>query len=135
MIAFDTNILIYAYDSRDTERQGMASSLLAETSDGVLLWQVACEFLAAARKLREFGFTDEHKWLAFDELRGLLRLQLPNDRVLIFARRLCESRQLQFWDALIYAACIEAGVTRLYSEDLPGQAIEGLEIVNPFAGA
>jgi predicted nucleic acid-binding protein len=38
-------------------------------------------------------------------------------------------------DALIAAACIEAGVTRLYSEDLPGsQAPAGLEVVNPFAG-
>jgi predicted nucleic acid-binding protein len=35
---------------------------------------------------------------------------------------------------MIYAACQEAGVTRLYSEDLPGAAIQGLSIVNPFAG-
>jgi predicted nucleic acid-binding protein len=42
--------------------------------------------------------------------------------------------QWSFWDAMIVAACQDAGVTRLYSEDLPGSAPpEGLEIVNPFA--
>jgi predicted nucleic acid-binding protein len=38
-----------------------------------------------------------------------------------------------FWDAMIVAACLECGVTRLYSEDLPGRAVRWpLEIVNPF---
>ena len=33
----------------------------------------------------------------------------------------------------VAAACLECGVTRLYSEDLPGRAVRGpLEIVNPF---
>lgn len=39
----------------------------------------------------------------------------------------------QFWDCMIYAACREAGVTRLYSEDVPGSAIPALEVINPFA--
>jgi predicted nucleic acid-binding protein len=35
---------------------------------------------------------------------------------------------------MLVSACIEAGVSRLYSEDLPGRTkIEGLDIVNPFA--
>ena len=37
------------------------------------------------------------------------------------------------YDALIVAAALEAGCTRLYSEDLQhGQQIEGLTIENPF---
>jgi predicted nucleic acid-binding protein len=41
---------------------------------------------------------------------------------------------LSFWDALIIAACLEGGVTRLYSEDFTGNSrIEGLSLVNPFA--
>ena len=43
-------------------------------------------------------------------------------------------QQWSYWDALLVAASMEAGVTRLYSEDLPGrQPPPGLEIVNPFA--
>ena len=38
-----------------------------------------------------------------------------------------------FYDALIIAAALDAGCTRLYSEALQdGQQIEGLTIENPF---
>ena len=38
-----------------------------------------------------------------------------------------------FYDSLIVAAALDAGCTRLYSEDLQdGQQIEGLTIENPF---
>jgi predicted nucleic acid-binding protein len=38
-----------------------------------------------------------------------------------------------FYDSLIVAAALDAGCTRLYSEDLQdGQRIEGLTIENPF---
>lgn len=39
-----------------------------------------------------------------------------------------------FYDALIIAAALDAGCTRLYTEDFQhGQKIDGLEIQNPFA--
>ena len=38
-----------------------------------------------------------------------------------------------FYDSLIVAAALEAGCTRLYSEDLQhGQRIQNLTIENPF---
>jgi predicted nucleic acid-binding protein len=43
---------------------------------------------------------------------------------------------LSSWDALLVAACLEARVDTLYSEDFSGYAeIDGLKIVNPFAQA
>lgn len=40
---------------------------------------------------------------------------------------------LQFYDALVVGAALEAGCTRLLTEDLQhGQEIEGLTIENPF---
>lgn len=42
---------------------------------------------------------------------------------------------LSFWDAMIIAACLEVGVTRLYSEDFDAYPkIEGLSLINPFKG-
>ena len=36
-------------------------------------------------------------------------------------------------DALIIAACVEAGVEILYSEDVPGfDNFDGVRVVNPF---
>jgi hypothetical protein len=47
MTAVDTNILLYVRDPRDPVKQGLAHSLIQSIPDGVLLWQVACEYMAA----------------------------------------------------------------------------------------
>ncbi|WGV25863.1 hypothetical protein [Halotia branconii] len=39
-----------------TLKQGIASYLRSRLTDGVLLWQVACEYLAASRKLESLGY-------------------------------------------------------------------------------
>jgi hypothetical protein len=62
MIAFDTNSLLYACDRADPSRQQIAIDLIANSRDGVLLWQVACEFVAASRKLGGQGFTPSNAW-------------------------------------------------------------------------
>jgi len=56
MIALDTNVLIYACDKADPRRPQVALDLVSRSVDGVLLWQVACKFVAASRKLRSQGF-------------------------------------------------------------------------------
>lgn len=41
---------------------------------------------------------------------------------------------LSFWDSMIVAACLHAGVERLYTEDFDAYPqIDSLEIINPFA--
>jgi predicted nucleic acid-binding protein len=58
---------------------------------------------------------------------------LPNWSVVRRAERLLGAYSLSFWDAMIIAACLEGGVTRLYSEDFDAYPrVDGLEIVNPF---
>ena len=107
--------------------------LVAAATDGVLLWQVAAEFVAASRKLAEQGFTIEAAWQRLSEFRGILPLIMPTPAVLERARKLHLEHQWAFWDAMLVGACLESGVTRLYSEDLPAKAsIESLEIVSPF---
>ncbi len=62
MTALDTNVLIYACDRSDPRRQQLANQLIERTVDGVLLWQIACEFIAASRKLSGQGFTASDAW-------------------------------------------------------------------------
>jgi len=133
MIAVDTNVLIYACDQADSRRQRVALDLIANSTDGVLLWQVACEFLSASRKLSKQGFTSAHAWSRLAEFRDLLPLVLPTDATLARAKELHVSRGASLWDALILAACVEAAVEILYSEDVPGfDNFEGVHVVNPF---
>jgi predicted nucleic acid-binding protein len=133
MIALDTNILIYACDKADLKRQQVALDLVSNARDGVLLWQVACEFVAASRKLRSQGFTMADAWERLADYLALFPLILPAAGASERARVLHTEDEWSFWDAMIVAACLECGVTRLYSEDLPGRAVRWpLEIVNPF---
>jgi predicted nucleic acid-binding protein len=134
MIALDTNVLIYACDRSDPQRQQTAIQLVTSSIDGVLLWQVACEFVAASRKLSTQGFSASDAWSRLDEFLGLFRLVLPSEGVLNRAQGLHVSHKVSFWDAMILAACLEVGVEILYSEDVPGlDAVDRLRVVNPFA--
>jgi pimeloyl-ACP methyl ester carboxylesterase len=62
MNAVDTNILIYLNDPRDPVKQGIAISLVSALTEGVLLWQVACEYLAASRKLCASLHLEMSRW-------------------------------------------------------------------------
>lgn len=57
MNAVDTNVLIYMSDSRETVKRPLAASLVRSLPEGLLLWQVACEYIAASRKLSAVGYT------------------------------------------------------------------------------
>jgi predicted nucleic acid-binding protein len=134
MNAVDTNILIYVHDPRDKRKQTLAGQIVASLIDGVLLWQVAREFVAASRKLAPFGFTSEQAWREVRRLRSLWTTKLPSWEMMEHAEELLTNYNLSFWDATVVAACLEGGVTRLYSEDFDNPAAAtGLEIVNPFA--
>jgi predicted nucleic acid-binding protein len=114
MIALDTNILIYACDKADPKRQQMALDLISNAADGVLLWQVACEFVAASRKLKSQGFTMSDAWERLADYLSLFPLILPTAGAFERARILHTEAGWSFWDAMIVAACVDCGVTRLY---------------------
>ena len=133
MNAVDTNILIYVHDRRNVTKQAVAESLIRTLPDGLLLWQVACEYIAASRKLEPFGYSREKAWQDIHKLRRLWLTQLPTWETFERTEELLHRFHLSSRDALIVAACLESGVTRLYSEDFDASAqSEGLEIVNPF---
>ena len=134
MNAVDTNVLIYAHDPRDPQKQSTALSLIRSLSDGVLLWQVACEYLAASRKLEPLGYRLQDAWQDIEDLRTVWRTIPPTWSVLDNARKLMGRFSLSFWDSLILAACLEGGVERLHTENFSAYPIvDGIEVINPFA--
>ena len=82
MISFDTNILLYAADVRDARKQRIAMQTLRSAQDGVLLWHAACEFIAASRKLLDYGLTAIEAWGILAEYLRTFRLVLPSAAVL-----------------------------------------------------
>jgi len=120
----DTNILLYAHDATEAEKQPTARSRLDElwlNGRGVISTQVLQEFYqVATRKL--------HPPIDRSEAREII-----DPTLILAATRLEEDRQMSFWDALILEAARVAGADRLLTEDLQdGQVIEGVRIENPF---
>ncbi len=134
MNAIDTNILIYCHDTRDLHKQQVSQRLLETIDPIVLLWQVGCEFIAAARKIEAQGFTKDDAWDALPDICALAKeIVIPVPEIWLSSRELQSRHGLHFWDSLIVASCIQAGVKNLYSEDFGNRRmIEEINIINPF---
>jgi predicted nucleic acid-binding protein len=103
MIAIDTNVLIYACDRSDPNKQQRAMDLVANSDGAVLLWQVAWEFVAASGKLAVQGFTPSDAWNRLTEFIDVMELILPSTGALHRARELHLSKGISFRDAMISA--------------------------------
>jgi predicted nucleic acid-binding protein len=132
MNAVDTNILIYVNDSRDSAKKETAASLVSNLTEGILLWQVACEYLAASRKLESLGYDRAQAYQYIRDLQQVWYTALPTWSVIDRAENLMSRFSLSHWDSMIIAACLEMNVQTLYTEDLGYSSIDGLGIVNPF---
>jgi predicted nucleic acid-binding protein len=132
----DTNILVYAQDRSEADKQPRARALLEalwSTRTGCLSTQVLQEFyVVATRKLSPaLGRREAREIVALYATWPLIQVDLP---LILDASELEERHQLSFWDALIIEAARRAGATRLVSEDLQaGRSIAGVRIENPFA--
>jgi predicted nucleic acid-binding protein len=133
MNAVDTNILVYARDPRDATKQAIAAALIETLDDAVLIWQVACEYLAATRKLEPLGYSRDQAWEDIRDLRAVWPTLFPSWALLERVEELLGRYSLSFWDATVLAACVEGGIERLYTEDFDAYpAVGGVEIINPF---
>ncbi|AFZ33299.1 hypothetical protein Glo7428_4872 [Gloeocapsa sp. PCC 7428] len=132
MNAVDTNILIYVNDPRDPVKQEIAVFLVSELTEGVLLWQVACEYLAASRKLESLGYNRSQAYQYIRDLQQVWYTALPTWRIIERVEDLINRFSLSHWDSMIIAAYLEANVQTLYTEDFGYLTIDGLEVVNPF---
>jgi predicted nucleic acid-binding protein len=132
----DTDILIYALDGRDVQKQQKARALFAEMAkqdEAVISTQVLQEFyvvtthklgvdsVAVRNLLREFARLDVAQ-VDFELIQEAIDISVLN--------------QLSFWDSLIFATAKEMGCGRVYTASLPaGQVIAGVEVINPFTEA
>ena len=139
MNAVDTNVFVYFVDRDEPLKRAKAVELLdrlvKEDVETVLLWQVAAEFLNCLRRWENEGRINRQEVLGnFSRLEAMFRCVPPAQPVLRKSFDLCSRYSLSHWDAMLLAACIEAGVRTLYSEDLsPGAQYDSVTVVNPFA--
>jgi predicted nucleic acid-binding protein len=134
LIAFDTNVLIYAEDPSDPGgRHGAAASILASlaTLGAILPVQVLGEFVNVCRRKSVIPLDQAIAKVANYEIVFATSRTGPSD--IISAASHAQRYNLQFFDALIATVARNAGATVLLSEDMhDGLEIDGLTVLNPF---
>jgi predicted nucleic acid-binding protein len=132
----DTNLFIYQLEAADEHKSVAADRIIRkgiETRNACISFQVVQEYLNTVLRKAEIPLsTDETRQYLDNVLAPLYRVSA---RISLYRRALDLQVRYRygFYDSLIVAAALDAGCTRLYSEDLQdGQRIEGLTIENPF---
>ncbi len=136
-IFFDTNILVYLFDTSDKSKNARAKSLISEGKVDASLHissQVINEFInITTRKIKNPINFERQK----DILKFLNVIFIVNPLTIHTSQKAISLKlkyKYAFWDALILASAIENNCDILYSEDMQhGQLIEGgLKITSPF---
>jgi predicted nucleic acid-binding protein len=131
----DTNVLVYAWDSAEPEKQKQALAWMSHlwiARTGRLSYQVLTEFYITVTQKLDPGMEPERA-------RRNVRLFFPWHPVQIDARSIETAWHVQhryrlsWWDALIVSAARSAGCRYLLTEDFQsGQEFLEIKIVNPF---
>ena len=132
----DTNLFIYQLEALDEGKFETADRIIRrgiEDKNACISFQVVQECLNTALRKAEVPLTtDQMRSYMEAVLKPLYRVPAT---IALYHRALDVQARYRygFYDSLIVAAALDAGCTRLYSEDLQdGQQIESLTIENPF---
>jgi predicted nucleic acid-binding protein len=134
-VFIDTNVLVYAHDRSETQRQPVAQALLAElwqNRTGALSTQVLQEFYVVATRKYDPPMSRREARQLVDAYSHWQLVQV-DVALILAASQLEEHHTISFWDALIVEAARRAGANRLVTEDLQtGRRLAGVLIHNPF---
>jgi predicted nucleic acid-binding protein len=132
----DTNLFIYQLEALDERKTATADRIIRqgiETGNACISFQVVQECLNTMLRKAEIPLNTDQMRTYLDAV--LTPLFQVSASIPLYQRALGIQVRYRygFYDALIIAAALEAGCTRLYSEDLQhNQHIERLTIENPF---
>ena len=135
-VLVDTNILIYAYDTANPEKQAKAFQIidkLAIERRGVISTQILSEFfVVATQKLKN----PLDAATASQSVQNYVRSWQVMDitpYIILEAIRGKTTYQISYWDAQIWATAKLNQIPVIYSEDFQdGQMTEGVLFKNPF---
>lgn len=130
----DSNVFLYLFDETDDHKRGVAERLVQRAlsdGSGVISFQVVQETLNVMTRKLGASTSDARRFLD-NVLLPLWRIA-PSPALYASALDVRDRYGFGFYDALILAAAIDHGCTRVWSEDLQdGQKVAGVEVVDPF---
>lgn len=129
----DTNVLLYAFDDRQADKQAVARRMIEDLGRrraAALSTQVLIELFH--NLTRKFNVTRKTASLMVSAFCEWQVVESDTHLVLRAMARATE-HQMSIWDAMIVEAALRCGADTLYSEDMQhGQRMGSLTIVNPF---
>ena len=132
----DTNIFIYLFDETDDRKRAIAEQLIQqalETRNACISYQVIQETLNVVTRKLPSPMSTENARRFLEQILIPLWQTMPSPALYQQGLELQARYGFSFYDALIVAAALESGCTRLYTEDLQhGQQVGELLIENPF---
>ena len=132
----DSNVFVYLFDETDERKCDIADKIVEsalQAHSGSISFQVVQEVLNVVTRKLPAPMTAEDAGRFLEEVLGPLWRVSPSVALYRRALGVQVGYRYSFYDSLIIAAALDAGCTRLYSEDLQdGQRIEGLTIEDPF---
>ena len=133
-IALDSNVMIYAEGSEDSEKRVIADRLIVaiHAYDLLIPIQAIGElrkwYVGKGRLTRNVAVARSSIWLERYET------QASDKEVCIAAGELMSKHELQVWDSMILAAAWVGRASVLLSEDMQdGFKWRGVTVANPFA--
>ncbi len=134
-VFLDTNVLVYAIETRGSHPKKSAAALaLLQGADVCLSTQVLGEFYRAVtspRRAKALGHKEAVAWIQLWKRHDVRPITVAH---VDLALGLCERFRVGYYDALILAAARLASCSVVYSEDLNAdQDYAGVRVENPFS--
>ena len=136
----DTNVLVYRFDSRFSDKQKIATEILRRgiiEGSVRLPHQAIVEFVAAVtRPIRGHIILPQADALReAEEFLKQFTVLYPNEAILRDALRGCAAYQLNWFDAHLWSYAEHYGLSEIFTEDLQHDRLYGsVRVVNPFLG-
>jgi predicted nucleic acid-binding protein len=138
----DTNVLVYRFDPRFPDKQGVATDILREGIERGTLrlaHQTIVEFVAAVTRplAGRGGLLDlEQATQEAEDLLLQFDVVYPNAEIIRLALRGAAAYRLSWFDAHLWAYAEHYGLDELLSEDFQhGRTYGTVRVVDPFADA
>jgi predicted nucleic acid-binding protein len=132
----DSNVFLYLFDETDERKREIADGIVEsalQAHSASISFQVVQEVLSVVTRNLAAPMTAEDAGRFLERVLGPLWRVSPSMALYRRALDVQARYRYGFYDSLIITSALDAGCSRLYSEDLQDeQRIEGLTIENPF---
>ncbi len=136
LILLDTNVLVYAYDAGEPDKQERAEQLLRElqpTRLAALSAQVLAEFFRVVTTRLQPPIHPADALELLSSLAQSFTTWSIDEIVVLEAARGVRDHQMLYWDAQVWATARMRGARFVVSEDFSDRrALEGITFANPF---